>query len=85
MTGNGELGFDTVGLGIQSLNGPTPIHQLVAGIATNFSCLGEFGLGPKRASLTSYDEPIPTYVDNLVDQNFIQNHYFEYTAGAEYQ
>ena len=84
-TGNGEFGFDTVGLGIQNSNGPTLTHQLVAGIATKDFYLGEFGLGPKPANLTSYDEPIPTYMSNLVDQRLIPSHSFGYTAGAKYQ
>lgn len=85
LTGNGEFGYDTIGLGIQNSNGLILTHQLLGGIATKDFYLGEFGLGPKPANLSSFDNPIPNYMQTLRNQNLIPSLSYGYTAGAKYQ
>ena len=85
MTGNGDYGFDTVGLEIENSGGLTFPHQVVAGIATKDYYLGQFGLGPKSSNFTTFEDPIPSYMRNLTDQNMITSLSFGYTAGAKYR
>lgn len=85
VSGNGEFGFDTVGLGIQNSIGPILKHQVVAGVSTKDIYLGEFGLGPKPANFSGYDNPIPSYMMTLANQKLIPSLSFGYTAGAKYR
>lgn len=66
--GNGDDGFDIVGLEIENSGGLTFPHQVVAGIATKDYYLGQFGLGPKSSNFTTFEDPIPSYMRNLTDQ-----------------
>ena len=84
-TGNGDFGFDTVGLEVENSGGLTLTNQLVAGIATEDFLLGQFGLGPKPANLSSLEHPIPSYMQTLADQDLIPSLSFGYTAGAKYR
>lgn len=83
--GNGDFGFDTVGLEVQNSGGLTLTNQLVAGIATEDFLLGQFGLGPKPTNLSSLEHPIPSYMQTLADQDLIPSLSFGYTAGAKYR
>ncbi|MDI1491833.1 MAG: hypothetical protein OHK93_003044 [Ramalina farinacea] len=85
LTGNGDFGYDTIGLDIQNSGGLTLTHQLLGGIATKDFYLGEFGLGPKPTNLSSFDNPIPNYMRTLREQNLIPSISYGYTAGAKYQ
>lgn len=82
--GNGLYGYDTVGLAIQGSGGPTLDHQTVAGFVTNDFYLGLFGLGPKPANFSDFNDPTPSFMRNLVDQRIIPTKSFGYTAGAHY-
>lgn len=84
-TGNGQYGFDTIHLGPSTLGGPSLDHQVVAGIVTNDFYLGIFGLGPKPANFSGYDDPIPSYMKTLVNENKISSFSYGYTAGAKHR
>ena len=84
-TGNGDFGFDIVGLGLENSGGLTLANQLVAGIATEDFFLGQFGLGPKPTNLSTFEHPIPSYMQTLADQDLIPSLSFGYTAGAKYR
>ena len=84
-TDNGDFGFDTVGLGVENSGGITLTNQLVAGIATEDFFLGQFGLGPKPTNLSTLEDPIPSYMQNLAEQNLIPSLSFGFTAGAKYR
>lgn len=84
-TGNGEYGFDTVWLGSPSLGGPSLGHQVVAGIVTNDFYLGQFGLGPKPTNFSDFNDPIPSYMKTLANENMIPSLSYGYTAGAKYR
>lgn len=85
LTGNGDYGYDTVGLGLDNSTRLTLTHQVVAGIATKDFYLGQFGLGSKPSNFTTYDDPIPSYLKDLVDSNLIPSFSYGYTAGAKYR
>ena len=85
LSGNGQYGFDSIGLGFQDPGSPTLLHQVVAGIATKDFYLGVFGLGPKPANFSDFADPQPTLMTNLARQRLIPSLAFGYTAGAEYR
>jgi hypothetical protein len=82
--GNGQFGFDSVGLSNRSGALELP-HQVVAGIADKSFYLGQFGLGPKPSNFTTFNDPIPNYMANLVSADKIPSMSFAYTAGAHYR
>ena len=82
--GNGEYGFDTLRLGSPALGGPSLDRQVIAGIVTDDFYLGMFGLGPKPANFSDYDNPIPSFMRTLVNKNIIPSLSYGYTAGAKY-
>lgn len=77
----GDFGFDTLGLGNDSRRLSLE-HQVVTGVASTAFWLGIFGLSPSSINLTA---PVPSFMQNLVDQNLIPSLSFGYTAGAKYR
>ena len=84
-TGNGLYGYDTVALGWQGSNGPSLDQQIVAGIATPEFYYGIFGLDPRPTNLTNFNDPVPSYMSNLKNQNLIPSLSWGYTAGNQYR
>lgn len=83
-TGNGQFGFDTVALS-NSSDALELEQQVVAAIADKSFYLGQFGLGPKPSNFSNFNDPIPNYMTNLVNQSKISSMSFGYTAGAYYR
>ena len=84
-TGNGQYGFDTIGLG-PDVAALQLANQVVAGIATEDFYLGELGLGPKPSNFTTnLTDPVPSFLRTMVDKAFIPSLSFGYTAGAKYR
>jgi hypothetical protein len=85
-TGNAVLGFDRVGLSGIGENGPTLDDTIVAAYATqNMYYVGIFGINPKPTNFSDFNEPTPSYMTRLKDQNMIPSISFGYTAGAYYR
>jgi hypothetical protein len=84
-TGNGEYGYDTVGLGWQGSGGPTLNQQVVAGIATKEFYLGVFGLSPRPTNFSTFDDPVASYIENLKNKSMIPSLSWSYTAGNQYR
>lgn len=84
-TGNGEYGFDTVGLQLPNSGGVSLQHQIVAGIATKSFLFGVFAIGPKPTNFTSFNNPQPSFLYSLRNQSIIPSLLWGYTAGASYQ
>ena len=85
LSGNGQYGFDSIGIGFQTSGNLSLSHQVVAGIATKDFYLGVFGLGPKPANFSNFAEPQTTFMTNLARQRLIPSLSFGYTAGAQYR
>lgn len=83
--GNGNSGFDTVGLGWHRSDGPSLEHQVVVGIATKDVYLGHFAVAAKSINLTDYNDPQPSYLSILRGKDLIPSPTFVYTAGATYR
>jgi hypothetical protein len=85
LSGNGEFGFDTVGLSWQGSGGPTLDHQVVAGIATTDFWLGTFGLTPRPTNFSNFNDPQPSFMETLKNKSMIPSLSWAYTAGAPYR
>lgn len=83
ITGNGLYGFDTVGLMVDG--NATFENQIIAGIATKAYYLGIFGLGPKPSNFSDFDNPQPSLMQTMKNQEEIPSISFAYTAGAPYR
>ena len=57
-SGNGDYGFDTVGMSWQGSGTPSLEQQIVGGIATKEFYLGIFGLDPKPTNFTNFNDPV---------------------------
>ncbi|TVY32123.1 Candidapepsin [Lachnellula occidentalis] len=84
-TGLGRYGFDDVTLGWQGSGGPILKNQTIAGIATKAFYLGIFGLTPRPSNFTEFNNPIPSYMENLRNQSLIPSTSWAYTAGNQYR
>ena len=84
-TGNGRYGFDDITLGWQGSGGPSLKNQTVAGVAAKDFFMGIFGLTPRPSNFTSFDDPIPSYMENLRNQSLIPSLSWAYTAGNQYR
>ena len=85
ITGNAQVGNETVGLGLQGSGGPTLNDQIVGGIATTDFWVGMFGINPKPTNFTTLDEGQASYMTSLKDQNMIPSLSVGYTAGNQYR
>jgi hypothetical protein len=84
-TGNGLFGYDTVGLGLPGYEGPTLLNTTVGELVSKDFWLGHFGLNAKPTNFTAFEEPSPSYMSYLFQQNLIPSMSFGYTAGAQYR
>ena len=61
-SGNGDYGFDAVGMSWQGSGAPSLEQQIVGKIATKEFYLGIFGLDPKPTNFTHFNDPVPSYI-----------------------
>ena len=84
-TGNGDFAFDSVTLGLPGAGAPVLSHQLFAGIATKQFYLATWGMAPRPANLTNFNEPQQSVLSVLKETNQIPSLSYGYTAGAPYR
>jgi hypothetical protein len=87
-SGNGDFGLETVGLGLQdlpSVGGPNLTSQVVAGISTTDFFMGVFGLGVQPTNLSTFGDPLPSFITSLKSNSLIPSLAWSYTAGASYR
>ena len=85
LSGSGNFGNDTLGLGVQGSGGPTLQHQVVGGIATDNFFVGMFGVNPAPTNISSIAGGHPSYMSSLKNQSLIPSLSIGYTAGAPYR
>ncbi|KAF2399499.1 acid protease [Trichodelitschia bisporula] len=83
--GNGEYGFDTVGLGYPGEGGPVMTGQIVGAIATPDFNYGHLGINPKSTNFTNFTTQSPSFITSLKERNLIPSVSWGYTAGAAYR
>ncbi|KAL3424175.1 eukaryotic aspartyl protease [Phlyctema vagabunda] len=84
-SGQAQYGFDTVGLGYTSGDGPTLPHQIVAEIQSQSFFLGQLGLGFQPTNFSTYGNPQASFSDTLYSNGTISSRSWSYTAGAFYR
>ncbi|KAF2873536.1 aspartic peptidase domain-containing protein [Massariosphaeria phaeospora] len=85
LVGNGNFGYDTVGLGLPGEEGPTVKNVVVGTLITENFWLGHFGVNPKLTNFSAFKDPAPSYMTKLFEQKDIPSLSFGYTAGARYR
>ena len=78
-------GFDTVGLGFSSDEGPTLKHQVVSAIVSDTWWFGMLGLGFQPTNFSTYGNPQASFSDTLYSNGTISSMSWSYTAGAYYR
>ncbi|KAG9229189.1 aspartic peptidase domain-containing protein [Amylocarpus encephaloides] len=84
-TARAEYGFDDITIGWQGAGGPGLKNQTIAGIAAKDSYLGLFGLVPRASNFTTFNNPIPSTMQDLRSQSKIPGLSWAYTAGNQYR
>jgi hypothetical protein len=84
-SGEGQYGFDVVGLGYDTTEGPTLSHQIVAEIVSDTFWFGQLGLGFQPTNFSGYGDPQASFSDTLYSNGTIASMSWSYTAGAYYQ
>lgn len=88
LTGVGEYGYDTIGIGLPVNGSQTGSgnhvmdHQVIAGVADPDFWIGYLPLSQKASN---FSIAVPSYLSNLVASASIPSLSFGYTAGAQYQ
>lgn len=82
--GVGQYGFDNITLGVKGMGGPSLQNQTLAAISTTDFWMGVFGVNPRSSNFTTYNDPIPSYMQNLRSQSLIPSTSWAYTAGNQY-
>jgi len=83
--GQGDYGFDTVGLGYTNTTGITLPHQVIAMIESDSYWFGMLGLGFQPSNFSDYGNPQASFSDTLASNATISSMTWSYTAGASYR
>lgn len=78
-------GFDTVTLGWQGSGGPTVQHSVIFNSDDQTYWLGIFGLNPAPSNFSTFVDPQPSFMQQLVNNNTIPSLTYGYTAGNQYR
>ncbi|KAF3153723.1 hypothetical protein EYR41_005663 [Orbilia oligospora] len=83
--GNAIFGYDNMVLGWLGSDGPNTSNQSIAGIATKDFFLGVLGLNPRPTNFSTFNNPVPSLLQNLRDAQKIPSLSWGYTAGNRYR
>ncbi|KAK6347878.1 hypothetical protein TWF718_005698 [Orbilia javanica] len=84
-TGNAIFGYDNMVLGWLGNDGPNATNQSIAGIATKDFFLGVLGLNPRPTNFSTFNNPVPSLLQNLRHTQKIPSLSWSYTAGNQYR
>ena len=84
-SGNANFGYDNVTLGWLGSGLPTLSRQIIEGFATKNFSIGSFGLSPHSVNISTLDDPKPSFLGTLAQQNWTPSTTWAYTAGAYYR
>nr|POF20108.1 hypothetical protein CFP56_71730 [Quercus suber] len=82
---DGKVGFDTVTLGWQGSETVSAEHSSVWTIIDSAYWIGIFGLNPSPANFTNLNDPQPSFMTQLFNNNTIPGLNYAYTAGNQYR
>ena len=78
----GDYGYDTLGVMSPDGSGVNLDDQVIAGIATKSSFMGNLGLAARTPSFNNQSNP--SFIQSLKDKKKIPSLSYGYTAGAHY-
>ena len=81
-SGNADYGYDNLTLGFPGGGLPTLSHQIIEGYATKDFYVGSIGLSPHAINISTLDDPQPSLLGALAEQNKTLGTSWAYTAGA---
>ncbi|CAF9905691.1 hypothetical protein IMSHALPRED_003931 [Imshaugia aleurites] len=84
-SGNANFGYDNLTLGWPGGGLPALSHQIIEGFATKDFYIGSLGLSPSAINITTLDDPQPSFLGALAQQNKTPSTSWAYTAGAYYR
>ena len=84
-SGNANFGYDNVTLGWLGGGLPTLSHQVIEGFVTKDFWMGSFGLSPYAVNISTINDPKPSFLGALAQQNQVPSTSWAYTAGAHYR
>ncbi len=85
-SGNANFGYDNLTLGCWPGDGlPALSRQVIEGFATKDFYIGSFGLSPHAVNISTLDNPQPSFLGALAQQNKTPSTSWAYTAGAYYR
>ena len=84
-SGNADYGYDNLTLGFPEGGLPALSHQIIEGFATKDFYIGSIGLSPRAVNISTFDDPQPSFLGALVQQNKTASTSWAYTAGACYR
>lgn len=84
-SGNANFGYDNLTLGWPGDGLPALGHQVIEGFATKDFYIGSFGLSPRAVNISTLDDPQPSFLGALAQQNKTPSTSWAYTAGAYYR
>ncbi|KAF7185002.1 hypothetical protein HII31_13625 [Pseudocercospora fuligena] len=85
MDTQGPTGFDTVTLGWQGSTIGTVNHSVVFNLGDSQYWLGLLGLKPQPSNFTTFNDPQPSIMQDLVNHNITPSLSYGYTAGNQYR
>ena len=83
--GDGAFGFETLTLGQPGSNLPVLKNEITAGIASTDFYIASWGIRPLATNLSTFDNPIPSWISNLKASGAIASLSWGYTAGSHSQ
>ena len=84
-SGNANFGYDNVTLGWLGDGLPTLNRQVIEGFVTKDFSIGSFGLCPHAVNISSLNDPKPSFLGALAQQNLTPSTSWAYTAGAHHR
>lgn len=84
-SGNADYGYDNLTLGFPGGALPALSHQIIEGYATKDFYIGAIGLNPHAVFISTFDDPQPSFLGALAQQNQTPSTSWAYTAGAYYK
>ena len=83
--GNANFGYDNATLGLPGDGLPTLSRQVVEGFAAKDFYIGSLGLSPRAVNISTLNDPQPSFLGALAQQNLTPSTSWAYTAGASYR
>lgn len=79
---NASFGYDNLTMGRPGDGGPSISHQVIEGYAAKDFYIGTFGLSPHAVNISDINNPQPSLLGALAEQNKTPSSSWAYTAGA---